>query len=325
MHFLLLIPLFFILTHAGLKDFCVPHEMYVGTAVRASLLQTPYTDPAFVKVLTREYNMVTAGNAMKWATTQPSKNVFDFTQADALVSYARSTCKAVRGHNLLWGSYNPSWLTSGRFSSSQLRALLITHIQTVMTHYKGKITYWDVVNEIINTGPGVWAPLGTAYEISALALRTAHAVDPSAKLCINEYNMERAAASTGTYTLVKALLAGGIPLHCVGFQGHVVNDVSFTTWQKSLKVFTDLGLEVQITEFDIPNASATAYTNGINACINNSKCTAFISWGLTDRYTWLGTAKAPLPFDVNYNPKPAYYALRTALNASCAKCRPRAM
>ena len=317
-----LLTLFFTLTYGlGLKDYPVPHPMYMGTAVKASMLQAPIPEPLYVETLTREYNMMTLGNAMKWAALRPSETTFDFTQADNAVSYALKNCKKVRGHNLLWASYNPRWLVNGKYTASQLRTLLANHIQTVMTHYKTKypnvIPYWDVVNEIINTGSGVWAPIGSAYTISALAFTLAHQADPTAKLCLNEYNLEKNVKSTGTYTLVESLVKNGIPIHCVGSQGHIRSNVDVNTWATALRAFTDLGLEVQITEFDIPNASPTAYSNALTACLHNSNCTAFISWGFTDKYTWLGTNEQPLPFDVNYNPKPAYHALQTALTNTC--------
>jgi endo-1,4-beta-xylanase len=44
---------------------------------------------------------------------------------------------------------------------------------------------------------------------------------------------------------------------------------------------------------------------------------AIITWGITDRYTWVptwykrtdGLANRPLPFDENYRPKPLWSAI----------------
>jgi hypothetical protein len=53
----------------------------------------------------------------------------------------------------------------------------------------------------------------------------------------------------------------------------------------------------------------------LSACLANpGVCTAFLTWGFTDKATWLGTAKAPLPFDELYQPKPAYYSMLDLLN-----------
>jgi hypothetical protein len=39
------------------------------------------------------------------------------------------------------------------------------------------------------------------------------------------------------------------------------------------------------------------------------------TWGVYDKYTWLGAEKRPLLFDEEYNRKPAYYGVRDALLA----------
>lgn len=60
--------------------------------------------------------------------------------------------------------------------------------------------------------------LGVGY--IATAFKTAHAADPNAKLYLNEYNLEyNGAKFNSALTLVKSLLAAGVPIHGVGFQG----------------------------------------------------------------------------------------------------------
>ena len=95
-----------------------------------------------------------------------------------------------------------------------------------------------------------------------------------------------------------------------------------------IKSYGDLGLQVHITEIDVECASCTGtdwnhynmmqanvYRDALQACVedNHGVCTAFLSWGLTDKYTWLGTGKHPLPFDSNYSRKPAYTQMQKVL------------
>jgi GH35 family endo-1,4-beta-xylanase len=49
---------------------------------------------------------------------------------------------------------------------------------------------------------------------------------------------------------------------------------------------------------------------------NPGVCTAFLSWGFTDKFSWLGDGQYGLPFDFDYNPKPAFWEMMTTLKGS---------
>jgi endo-1,4-beta-xylanase len=54
------------------------------------------------------------------------------------------------------------------------------------------------------------------------------------------------------------------------------------------------------------------------ACLQQPRCTAFQTWGFTDKYTWVpgftkGAKGAPLLFDQVYATKPSYTALLNVL------------
>jgi hypothetical protein len=68
---------------------------------------------------------------------------------------------------------------------------------------------------------------------------------------------------------------------------------------------------------------ARIYEDVLGACLENpGVCTAFLTWGFSDKFTWLGTAKAPLPYDQWYKPKPAYNSMLSLLNKTEAGSNP---
>jgi endo-1,4-beta-xylanase len=58
---------------------------------------------------------------------------------------------------------------------------------------------------------------------------------------------------------------------------------------------------------------ADAYAAAAQACSSEPACTGLTVWGVTDRWSWLGARKRPLPFDAEGAPKPAAAALGSAL------------
>jgi endo-1,4-beta-xylanase len=125
-----------------------------------------------------------------------------------------------------------------------------------MYQFIGKIYAWDVVNEVIDEVSGKLRDsiFSRTFNYSFIeeAFRTAHAADPNAKLYINEYNLEAVdTKSDALYALVKELKGKGVPVHGVGLQGHFRENEIPSTFQDNLKRFSDLGVDVAITELGI--------------------------------------------------------------------------
>ncbi|MEV6211343.1 endo-1,4-beta-xylanase [Kitasatospora sp. NPDC051914] len=292
---------------------------YFGTAVAANHLG----ESAYATTLDTEFNAVTPENEMKWDAVEATRNSFNFGSADQIVGHAQGKGMKVRGHTLVWHSQLPSWV--GGLGAADLRTAMNNHITQVMTHYKGKIYAWDVVNEAFQDGSSgarrsspFQDKLGNGYIEEAF--RTARSVDPGAKLCYNDYNTDgQNAKSNAVYAMVKDFKQRGVPIDCVGFQSHF-NSASPvpSDYRANLQRFADLGVDVQITELDIEgsgSAQAASYTSVVNACLAVSRCTGITVWGITDKYSWRSSG-TPLLFDGNYGKKAAYTAVLTALGGS---------
>ncbi|TPQ20908.1 non-reducing end alpha-L-arabinofuranosidase family hydrolase [Streptomyces sporangiiformans] len=300
---------------ATLGTQAAPSGRYFGTAVAAGRLG----DSTYSTILDREFNMITPENEMKWDATEPSRGSFNFGPADQIVSHATSHGQQLRGHTLVWHSQLPTWV-SGITDAATLRSVMNNHITTEMTHFKGKIHSWDVVNEAFADGStqlrsSVFQKvLGDGFIEEAF--RTARAADPAAKLCYNDYNIENwtDAKTQGVYAMVRDFKSRGVPIDCVGLQSHFGSGGPPANFGTTLSNFAALGVDVQITELDIATAPPTAYANTVKACLNVSRCTGITVWGIRDSDSWR-SADTPLLFDSGGNPKPAYDAVISTLGA----------
>lgn len=313
-----------------LRELADKNHFYFGAAVGTY----HFGDPKYVETLKTEFNMLTPENEAKLCSVQPQQGKFDFSGFDKLVDFAEQNQMTLRGHTLVWHQCVPAWLSSGKFSRDEAIKLLHDHISTVVGRYKGRIPFWDVVNEAIaDNGLGLrntpWKRLiGDDY--IEMAFRFAHEADPDALLFYNDFSAEDMnTKSNRVYALVKDLVDRGVPINGVGFQSHfTVGEMDTDAIAQNMKRLGELGLQVQITEMDdrypvnstdaILQPQAGDYRRLLGTCLANKNCTAFVTWGVNDLYTWLrdsglgfyeNKSVKPLLFDDDYQPKPAYYAV----------------
>jgi endo-1,4-beta-xylanase len=288
---------------------------YFGTAMSGNALGNG-TDTS---IAAREFNMVTAENEMKPDATQPNQGQFNYTAGDRLVNWASQNGLKVRGHTLAWYAQQPGWMQS--MSGTTLRNAMKNHITQVMTHYRGKIHSWDVVNEAFADGNGGGRRDSnlqrTGNDWIEDAFRTARQADSGAKLCYNDYNTDNwsAAKTQGVYNMVRDFISRGVPIDCVGFQTHFTGGSSLPgNFQTTLSSFAALGVDVQLTEVDVTNASTSQYQGLTQACLNVPRCAGISVWGIRDSTSWRASEN-PLLFDGSGNKKAAYTSVLNALNS----------
>ncbi|MFR9792415.1 endo-1,4-beta-xylanase [Streptomyces sp. MB22_4] len=331
----------------------------IGTAVDAARLGG---DKGYTDIVAGQFSTVTAENAMKWESVEPSRGVYDWKAADQLVRFARQHGQAVRGHTLMWHNQLPNWLTTGvangSISDAQLRDILHRHVTDEVTHFKGKVWQWDVVNEVfanswetpqadgLNADDFWIKHLGSG--IVGDVFRWAHKADPKALLMYNDYNITGEDGTNvkfqAVYDFVKNLREQGVPIDGIGEQGHLDTQYGFDAqrYQADLQAFGDLGLKVAVTEADVrtfvdnptdqvPTDSLAQYAQPyefselLKGCEMVKQCVSFTVWGVYDGDSWIpgtfGGEGYGLLYDVNLKPKTAYSTLQQDLRLAAGAPR----
>ena len=329
-----------ILPNPPLKQLAASDGIALGNfAISSHLNDKIYTD-----ILTSQFSFALADNTPNWYFTdgglRPSPTTFDFTHMDQVVSFAEAHHMPIQAHHYIWGEQKwlPSWLINGNYSPQQLMDIMHNHIMTVGQHYAGRIAEWTVVNEAFTRSEHLynlrdwWADHtgGDGYIDSAFIW--ARQADPHSKLILNDFHNETINdTSNAMYTYIKGALARGVPIDGIGMQMHLdgTSPPSKEAVIANMKRFAALGVGVYVTEFDVNmngvkgtteqknQQEAKIYYDMVRACIESQVCHSFAFLGITDKESWynyVGLSGAmPLMFDTKYQPKPAYYAVRNAL------------
>ena len=173
-------------------------------------------------------------------------------------------------------------------------------------------------------------------EFIAKAFQFAREADPNALLFYNDYSCVDEGKRERIYNMVKKMKDAGVPIDGIGMQGHYnIYFPSEEQLEKAIVRFKELVKHIHITELDIrmnqemggqlqfsrgENKPVAGYMNTmltdqysrIFKVFRKHKdvidCVTF--WNLGDRDSWLGVNNHPLPFDENYKPKQAYYAIK---------------
>ncbi len=243
------------LSTKGLKDYYTGY-FPVGVAVSPFALKTEEAD-----LIKREFNSMTAENAMKMGPIHPKEDEYFWTHADSIVAFAQRNKMKLRGHTLCWHNQTPKWMFTDAKGDTVSREVLLQrlkdHITTVVSRYKGKIYAWDVVNEVISDKTDEFYRKSAWYKICgedyiAMAFKYAHEADRDALLFYNDYNEIDPIKREKILKLITDLKKAGIPIHGVGLQAHwAVTEPTWSQLENTLSRFSASGLELHITELDI--------------------------------------------------------------------------
>ena len=304
-----------------------------GSAVRGDALVDDFN---YRTALVDHCQLVVPEGGLKWDTVRPSEDRFNFYEGDKLLAFADQNGMKMRGHTLIWYAAMPDWTFSIRGGKAAEKALS-KHIRIVVGQYKGRIPSWDVINEAIADDPrgsdylrpNLWLEnMGKGY--IETAFRRAAEADPKVQLVINEYDIECVGEQfkkrrNALLRVVRDLRDRDAPIHAVGFQGHLkgqyeIDKEGVSSFVAELKA---MDVDVLVTELDVidnllpadekqrDDIVAGRVTDLLQAISDANPPTAILTWGITDRYTWVpmyftrddGSPNRPLPLDRDYKAK----------------------
>ncbi len=321
-----------------------------GTCIEKEVFE----DAGYGALVQRECRILIDATSLTFGWMRPEGPEANFAPADRLVAYAEGLKLPFRATTLIWNDYLPEWIK--RQSRREAARVFDSHIDETAGRYAGRIHTWDVVNEPFapwdgepgNYRKGAWYDaIGPDY--IERALRRTAAADPRARLLVNEAFCERdddlgRTVRTEFMALVKRLRDKDVPLHAVGFQGHLQPQYPFDD-QVFARFISDIaaeGVAIYITELDVDDRGfpadaierdrgvARRYREFLNAVLDVPAVQVVNMWGLADSYTWYrdvareaGTlelkAPRPLPYDAALGRKEAWYAIAGAFAARAGR------
>ena len=264
----------FTLTDGLLRD-SFRNNFTIGTAITANQINA---NDLSARLAQTQFNVVTPEYELKPDQIAPTEGVYNFGPADRIVDWALENNMTVRGHALVWHEATPAYFFEG--TPAQIRARLETYIATVMEHFAGRITVWDVVNEatsvdIYNGDDGIgpdrrseWFEAVGSADYIDWAFNAARAADPNAQLFLSDYETENAFKMNWTMEIVRRLQARGVPIDGVGHQFHLQLDTEPAAALAAIDSVANefAGLINHVTELDVSfyQDPGTCWESGVN-------------------------------------------------------------
>jgi len=287
---------------------------------------------------------------LTWKYVAPTRDGADPANEDPNMRFALQNHLGVTGVHLLWHEGLPPWFAQIE-DSTRAQSAVLSHIHAMTDRYKGKILAWNVVNEALQIRDGrpdglrntpLLAKLGPDF--FDIAFRAARRGDPDAFLVYNEYGLEmdkpdHEAKRNALLRLLDRFAEDETPIDAVGLQSHLALDGSRFDEKRYRAFLGELAarkLKIIISELDVldtgaptdhaarDQAVADFYARFLAVALDEPAVMSVVTWGLSDRYTWLVPANDPrfvrkdgqpirsLPFDEGFAAKPAFDAIRNA-------------
>jgi len=202
----------------------------------------------------------------------------------------------VKGHCIIWPSWKhtPDELEAAKDEPAKMQRIIADHIADLVGQAGPLVAEWDVVNEPFSNHD-VMDILGNEAMVDWF--RQTHELDPDARLYLNDYGILASGGQTDTRhqqhfeDTLRFLIDRGAPIGGIGMQSHFGENITppRTLWT-ILDRFAELGLPIQITEFDIATDDEQLqadYTRDfMTAVFAHEAVNGLVMWGFYEGAHW---------------------------------------
>jgi endo-1,4-beta-xylanase len=327
----------------SLRDAAAARGLRYGATPETDLSMAP---PAYGDLFARQCGLLAP--VLPWSAS-PRPGVYEFAPSAGNLAFAAAHRLELTGSHLLWHEWVPTWFAAIS-RPAEAERVVVEHVRTMAARFAGQVYSWNVVNEAIDVRDGTPDGLRRSPFLEKLgpgfidlAFRVARNTDPAALLLYNDNDLEAAlpeheARRRALLGLLDRLARLATPLDGVGLQCHLrlAHRFDGRRFGTFLAEIADRGLKIVISELDVLDVGAPAqfavrdrlvadrYAELLSVALDNRAVAAVVTWGLSDRYTWLGPRQdrpfrraddlppRPLPFDADFRPKPVYRVLLEA-------------
>lgn len=288
------------------------HAFQFGVSLRTEMFRDD-ADPAsqrqYLKIAQELANSSVHEDALKWYSTESNRGQVTYAESDRILDWSdRHYPLPMRGHNLFWEveQWQQSWLK--QLSNDDLHQAVLKRANDVCTRYRGRITEYDVLNEMLH-GNFFRGRLGDRI-VDEMFAKCAKA-DPQARLYLNEYDILNGKLVDAYSKQVRTLLDRGVKVGGIGIQAHIRENISIAKMQSSIDQMAKLGLPIKITEVsvlaDTESRKAQVLTDLYRVAFAHPDVKGITLWGF-----WEGAAWEPKTalYDRQFKPLPAAQAYR---------------
>lgn len=273
----------------------VRHAFGFGSCVTSALIEGSGPDSErYREIIKNNYTKVVIENDLKWPRWD-SDDPEGHKTTLAAIQWLHNQGITVRGHNLVWPSWenSPKSLEALKQDPAALEQRIEDHIKDEVSATKGQLTEWDVVNE-----PYANHDILDLIPPDAMAswFKLVHQIDPKPELFLNDYAgfMDRGGDTLHKEAFEKTLRSlkeQGAPIGGLGIQAHFGQQLTGPEQiVKELDRWAALGLDIQITEFDLDfddEATQAHYTRDfMTAVFSHPAVSAILMWGFWENAHW---------------------------------------
>jgi GH35 family endo-1,4-beta-xylanase len=293
------------------------HAFGFGSAITADLLTGDSPDAKrYQEMVEKNFNLAVFENDMKWPAVWTGVP----RRTDQALDWLLERHIQVRGHNLVWPSWRwlPQELRAYRDDKDELRRRTAGHITATVSHLKGKLFQWDVVNEPFSNHDLIDALGGR--EVLLDWFKLARQADPACRLYLNDYGIFDGPASSphrkhffDTLTWMKESRGA---IDGIGIQSHFSSDLPPPTQLLAvLDEFSALGLPIESTEvsFNVEDRPLHAdyMRDYLIALFSHENVHGVMLWGFWEGRHWRPQAAL---FARDLTPRPVWAAWNDLVN-----------